>query len=310
MTFFKNPKTIRTMLKLSAIILPDKVFISSGSDWYGLNSFVFDGIGPKNTNKSGWYELPYLPKVVQRKKPSVKNITHYKLKDGFVATSKLPQQAASDFFTADDEDDECPNSEIRGLYDEVYEEKPESLEEIEFTIEKIAHKDSGWKFIDAPKNVQHYLLDEIAKHAAVLQDERCFLSSEESYKRIREFVKLNINPRVANVTSDYDFRLEVCKKITLHEKEKFQKNARPFSNRPKYVDDYRLDRKLIVYHIVPDERGLKSYSDSSLAPKFEGDNYEDLENNIKIYLTELIEKINEPLKDCPCCKGRGVLLSE
>lgn len=310
MTFFKNPKIIRSMLKFNAIILPDKVFVSRGPYWTTWNTLVFDGKQAKETNKTGWFELTSLPRVIQRKKPAVKNITHYKLKDGFVATAKLPQQVVPDFFTANDEDDDCPNSEIRGLYDEVYEEKPESLEEIEFTIEKIAHKDTGWKFIDAPKNVQHYLLDEITKHAAVLQDERCFLSSEESYKRIREFIKLNINPRVANVTSDYDFRLEVCKKITLHEKEKFQKNTRPFSKRPKYVDDCRLDRKLNVYHIVPDERGLKTYSGSSLAPKFEGDNYEDLENNIKTYLTELIEKINEPLKDCPCCKGRGVLLSE
>lgn len=300
------------MLKLSAIILPDKVFISSGSNWYGWNSFVFDGIEPKNTNKSGWYEIPCLPKVVQRKKPAVKNVTHYKLKDGFVATSKLPQQVAPDFFAeADSEDDDCSNSEIRGLYDEVYEEKPESLEEIEFTIEKIAHKDTGWKFIDAPKNVQHYLLDEITKHAAVLQDERCFLTSEESYKRIREFVKLNINPRFAAISSDYDFHFEVYKKITLHEKENFQRKLVSGRKRPKYVDDYRLDRKLTVYDIVPNDKERKSYSEKAhVAPKFEGDNYEDLESNIKTYLAELIEKINEPLKDCPCCKGRGVLLSE
>lgn len=43
---------------------------------------------------------------------------------------------------------------------------------------------------------------------------------------------------------------------------------------------------------------------------FEGANYDDLINNIESYLNELITKINEPLKECECCKGNGVILND
>ena len=270
--------------------------------------FLFDGQKALPTRKPEWFELPNLPKKVERIVKPPQTISCYKLKDGFVPTDKLPQEVPADFFAWDGEIDEYENAEIMGLYEPTYNQKPEYLEEVEFEIETIAHKGSNWNFVAAPKNVQHYLIDEITKHLDVLQDEPCFLTTEESYKRIREFVKLNINPRAAYVSSDYDFHFEVSKKIALHEKVKFQRNVKPFAKRPKYVDDYRDDRKLSVYDIIPKEDKRASYSEHShVAPKFEGANYEDLENNINNYLSELIGKINEPVKDCPHCEGRGVI---
>lgn len=301
------------MTKYNAIILPDKVFLADAvnKEWHVADldkGFLFDGQKALPTNKKGWHELPNLPKKVEKLVSPPQIITHYKLKEGFVSTEKLPEQLPEDFFSWDYDANEYKNNEIRGLYEPVCEQKEPYLENVEFEIVTIAHKGSNWKFLAAPKNVQHFLLDEITKHPELLQDERCFLSSEESYKRIREFVKLNINPRAAYVSSDYDFHFEVSKTITLHEKEKFQRNIKPFAKRPKYVDDYREHRKISVYDIIPKDDQRKSYSTHShVAPKFEGANYEDLENNISAYLMELIEKINEPLQDCPHCKGRGVV---
>lgn len=306
-----------SMLKYNAIILPDKVYISDASSrndqysYVNLTGFIFDYGEVKETNKKGWYELPCLPRTIQRKISPPRLISFYKLKEGFVSTDKLPETVPADFFKYDDEEEEYLNGEIKGLYEAFLEEKEPCFENIEFEIATIAHKNSNWQFVVAPPNVQHYLLDEITKHPAVLQDERCFLSTEESYKRIREFIKLNINPRAAYVSSDYDFHFEVSKKIKLHEKEKYQRNVKPFAKRPKYVDDYRLDRKISVYDFIPKEETRKSYSEHShVAPKFEGANYQDLETNINSYLAELIEKINEPLKDCPHCKGKGVILEQ
>lgn len=303
------------MTKYNAIILPDKVYISDSqvNQWshIDLKTFIFDCGEAKETNKKGWYELPRLPKKIEKTiKPSSK-LVGFKLKDGFPPSEKLPERVDPEFFDdIDGDDDEIhyKNEEIMGLYERIYEEQPAYNEQIEFEISTIAHKDSNWQFVTAPPNVQHYLLDEITKHPAVLQDERCFLSTEESYKRIREFVKTNINPRVAYVSSDYDFHFEVSKKIQLHEKEQYKRCTNIFAKRPKYVKDYRLDRKISVYDIIPKEEERKSYSEHShVAPKFEGANYKDLEANIATYLNELIEKINEPLKDCPHCKGRGVI---
>jgi hypothetical protein len=301
------------MIKYNAIILPDKVFLADAAnkEWHVADldkGFLFDGQKALPTNKKGWYELPNLPKTVQNKISPPPLISSYKLRDGFVSTDKLPATVSADFFEYDDEEEEYLNGEIKGLYEAVLKQKEPYLENVEFEISTISHKNSNWKFVAAPPNVQNYLLDEITKHPALLQDEKCFLSKEESYKRIREFIKLNINPRVAYVSSDYDFHFEVAKKIPLHEKEKYQRNVKPFAKRPKYVDDYRLNRKVTVYCIIPDEKRKASYKNSDIAPQFSGENYEDLEINISNYLNDLINKINEPLKDCPHCKGRGVVL--
>jgi hypothetical protein len=306
------------MTKYNAIILPDKVFISdtSGNSYYPPDlsaiGILFDGQKATPTNKKGWFELPKLPQKVEKIiKPSPKLIG-FKLKDGYQPSDKLPEKVDPEFFAYidDDSDDEnhYKNKEIMGLYEQIREEQPEYKEQIEFEISTIAHKNSNWKFVPAPQNVQHYLLDEITKHPDILQDEKCFLASEESYKRIREFVKTNINPQVAYVCSDYDFHFSVSKRIALHEKEKYQRNVKPFAKRPKYVDDYRTTRSIKVYDIIPKPEKRASYSEKSdVAPVFEGDSYEDLEAKISEYLQELINKINEPLQDCPHCKGKGVI---
>lgn len=302
------------MTKYNAIILPDRVYISDAlnKEWHAANldnGFLFDGQKATTTHKKGWYELPTLPKKVEKLISPPLIVSHYKLKEGFAPTEKLPEELPEDFFSWNDDEEEYKNVEIKGLYEPVYNQREPYLENVEFEIVTIAHKGSDWKFLAAPKNVQSFLLDEITNHPDLLQDARCFLSSEESYRRIREFVKLNINPRVAYVSSDYGFHFVVSKKIPLHEKEKYRKCLNIFAKRPKYVDDYRVNRSVEVYNLTPNEKNNREYQNSQLAPKFEGANYEDLENNINNYLTELIEKINEPLQDCPHCKGRGVVNS-
>lgn len=304
------------MTKYNAIILPEKVFISDASNtvWHFndlASAFLFDGQRAIPTHKKGWLELPKLPQKVERLVKPLTKLIGFRLKDGFPSSDKLPEKVDPNFFAyINDDSDEgsCKNKEIVGLYERIYEEQPAYSEQIEFEISTIAHKNSDWKFVTAPKNVQNYLIDEITKHPDILQDEKCFLTTEESYKRIRDFVKTNVNPQAAYVSSDYDFHFAVSKRIVLHEKEKCQRNVKPFAKRPKYVDDYRTTRTVQVYDIIPKEGTRKSYDkDSCVAPKFEGDNYEDLEAKIAEYLQDLIAKINEPLKDCPHCKGKGVI---
>ena len=42
--------------------------------------------------------------------------------------------------------------------------------------------------------------------------------------------------------------------------------------------------------------------------RFQGNDIEDLKNNIDNYLKDLIKKINEPLKYCSCCNGTAVVM--
>ena len=54
----------------------------------------------------------------------------------------------------------------------------------------------------------------------------------------------------------------------------------------------------------------KPYQSYTVIEPIEGEKYQDLEKNIDDYLTKLITYINEPLVDCPHCKGRGVIMDK
>ena len=43
---------------------------------------------------------------------------------------------------------------------------------------------------------------------------------------------------------------------------------------------------------------------------FTGENQDDLKQKIDAYCEDLIKFINEPIVDCPHCKGRGVVLGK
>jgi hypothetical protein len=60
-----------------------------------------------------------------------------------------------------------------------------------------------------------------------------------------------------------------------------------------------------VYQIAP-----KSYNNYPIVDPFSGKNYDDLKSNIDNFLHNLMEMINEPVVECKCCKGRGVILNE
>ena len=50
-----------------------------------------------------------------------------------------------------------------------------------------------------------------------------------------------------------------------------------------------------------------TYDGYPLMPPMTADNQEELNEKVNEYLKELIEFINEPLIECKCCKGRGII---
>lgn len=134
----------------------------------------------------------------------------------------------------------------------------------------------------------------------------CSLTAKKSYDIIRMFIKENINPKVAHISSDYDFCLSVKKDIKLH-KELYRKEevltpgGRSYKHK-RYRDVYIKSRSVTVFEVAP-----KVYNSYPVVKPFTGNNYEDLRNNINTYLEKLIEEINTPLIDCPHCQGMGVI---
>ena len=197
------------------------------------------------------------------------------------------------------------------LYEYKYDLTEEKREDVEFSIEIIATIDD---FKIEKKKYKSYpvsILDEITTRPLLLDTKPCKLSCSETYKIIREYIKTNIDHNWATIHSDYDFCFSVEKLIVLDEPEKYSvdiNNMNFFSNRkrkPKYETRYRKYRNIKIFEMAP-----SSYQSYPVVKPFVGENYDDLVKNIEEYLSKLMPKINEPLIDCPHCKGAGVILEE
>jgi len=318
-------------MKIQAIKTSDGYFVTAeGMNSYNntLTNIVFDRKELETTWKQGWYKISDITGNIERKIPEKKEIEKYQLKEEYEATSKTPQTVELEFFESDSYDEPHP---LRGLYEPVFKIIPVTyVEETDVEIEVVAELEG--KLVEEKINFPVYgqypntdgknwsvkntelklgLVDELVTPEILKEERPCELSSANSYKIIRTHIKDNIDPKVATISSDYDFCLTVEKRIPLAEKETYQvdENFTLFSRRkrkPKLVTKYRVERRKEIYKIAPKLNG-KVYSEYPETPIFRGENARNLKSNINEYLSSLMKEINKPLKDCPTCKGCGVI---
>lgn len=309
------------MLQLIAIKTKDKIFVSADVENQGiyaaqysdLTRFKFDGEIPVRTYKNNWFSAKQIPEKIEKIIPPKRINDRWELKEGFPVTVKTPEVLEYKYNSDKDYGSACfPDeySEFEAIYEHKHEWSEETYEQVEFQINVIAELEQ-FEIVKEEFKLKYNLLDQLNTHPVLLPTKPCSLSSEESYKIIREYVKKNIDTKVAKITSDYDFCLTVEKIIRLSEQEVYQVdiNNSIFDKRkkkPKYETRYRANRQVKVFETAPQLRdGV--YGKYPRTPEFKGESYEDLQDNIKEYLESLIAEINKPLKDCPHCKGLGVM---
>jgi hypothetical protein len=253
-----------------------------------------------------------------------KTINHrYELKE--TVTFDLPKSYSRDEFAyRDDEDGWIARPEFEdvfSLYKEVYDVKPEQLEDIKFYLNVIAKYDCDLiepndvstfnytRFVNGSfikvthNNVEYLLINELTTPDLYIDNTPCCLSAKASYDIIRFHIKQNIDNTWATLT-DYDFCLRVEKNINLQSTQTYQVNESVYNKRkkPKTVTKYRDKRRVTIYEVCPSPR-----DGYTIVTPFKGNSLQDLKNNIDTYLTSLITEINKPLVDCPHCKGLGVI---
>jgi hypothetical protein len=291
------------MYKFSSIVSDNRVFVclNDGDNYwshqYTISNWLFDGVTPKATQKKGWFEIPGWPTEVKKHIHGKHRLVSYNLRPEFIPSAALPKEVDEDFFLDDD------NEHLQELYVGVMEEVPESWESVDFSIARIAHVNSNWEFVSVPRNVQHLLIDEILIHEALLQDKPCHLPEQESFDIIREHIKQNIDPKVARISSNYDFCLTVVKIIPTVKPEPYSVCVNPLAKKPKYKTSYRNNKEIVAFECAP-----KAYGKYPIVEPFKGTSYADLNQNIQAFLKELMTKINQPLIECPHCEGSGVVL--
>lgn len=325
-------------MKILAIKCDDgRIFISEQKKegYYNseLPNLLFDGVNPEKSFCEDWYIIYQEPKQVQ-KKVSQPNINdRYELIEKSMASDKIsPVFKKEDVYEGYDDDYNAVWKEgyrhLQSLYRLVSDPQPDKLEDVPFEfVVLISVKDvptpnnfsydvqrTQWSHGGLTQitqdNAIYQIVDKLIFPAPLLPQRPCKLSSVDTYKIVRQYIKNNINPKVAEITSDYDFCFTVKKKIELSKPEEYltDVNWSLFGKRkkPKYETRYRRDRLVEVFEMTNEEDKYKGYTPIK---GFEGKTQKDLKEKIDAYLSELIQMINEPLKDCPNCKGLGVMLN-
>lgn len=75
--------------------------------------------------------------------------------------------------------------------------------------------------------------------------------------------------------------------------------------KPKYETRVKKANDYDVFNIAP-----APYQSYDVIEAFEGDSEDNLQENIQAYLDHIIGVINEPLIECSCCGGTGVITNK
>ena len=137
------------------------------------------------------------------------------------------------------------------------------------------------------------------------------MTSQQVYKIIRSHVLNNINGAVARVTSNYDFCFEVKKvvKTTSFEVKSEQLTQRGNSYKPPRFSKKTQDSKLdTIFEMTwwGADKG-KGYGSYTVIQGWEAPNLQELADQVKFYLEDLMKVINAPAHECKECKGCGMI---
>lgn len=309
-------------MKLIGIKTQNAYFVSNNTDnnsykaTYGgnLSGYLFDGCVPTPTFKKDWWKLKTKPtKVEKAVKPSAIN-QRYELKD------KKLKNTYSEIVPANERNE---IEDIIGLYEYKYDQPDSFTETVEFDLEELlevdkieepltfSYKRAGeWNHKDYPtineNNIKYDLVSQILTPSILIHTQPCKLSRKESYDIVRKYIQENINPKVAKITSDYDFCLTVKKIIPLKEPIPYRVDVSSLKARkPKYQTRYQTEELVTVYETAP-----KVYQSYTVIEPFVGETQDKLKENIDNFLEELITVINTPLHKCENCDGCGVIVEK
>lgn len=326
------------MLKIIAIKTNDKYLITEnvgniGHFESGLQSFYFDGVQPNRMFKKNWFSIKSKPLKIEKEIEQKSINKRWELKPEFNSDMFKPiwlYENILDEYGGWIEEFE----NISGLYDYKEDKQPNILQNIEFEWDEIleidifkeptgfSYKTSGqWSSKTYPnvteKNLKYDILSEVLIPDILLHTQPCKLSSKNTYDIIRNFVKENINPRNAEITSDYDFCFTVKKKIPLAKPYSYtvDVNNNIFSGKkkkPKYETRLVDKKSITIFEMAHNQAASngKGYDGYSLITPFEAENQDALKEYIDTYLETLINVINEQVCECDKCDGVGVLLNK
>ena len=157
-------------------------------------------------------------------------------------------------------------------------------------------------------------LDRMLVPEFMLPERPCSLSSQQVYKIIRAHVIANIDGKVAKIDSNYDFCFSVQKIVSTapyeYKRETLTSKGNSYKP-PRFSKETLSTKKARIFEMTwhGADKG-KGYGDYTCIDAWKGESLEDLHNNIKQFLDELMHVINSPAHECKECNGCGTIFSK
>jgi len=319
-------------IKIALIVTKNGVFVSrertdSYNRYNAMSAYKINGKMPKPSFHENWSRIDAVPSKIQKKGSDTFVNHRYETTDPAMVSDKIPASFARDEVAVKEDYEWIWKDEYRhlqSLYSLLHDVVKGKWETIDFEIDQRIDIDelkeingfsypvqrTQWRSDGTvqitEQEANHQLMDRLLFPQPVLPTLPCRLTSEQSYKIIREHVSRNIDPEWAKITSDYNFCFTVKKVIKLMQVEAYAIDLNAFkkTKRRKMHTTYRADREIIAFEMTNSKDNYKGYTPIK---GFTGTDHEDLKKNIDKFLADLMEEINKPLVDCPKCKGRGVV---
>ena len=303
---------------------------------------LFNGKKLEPTHSSSWFFLKGESNLKSvKKQTSIKFNYYFELKEDFFEAAKLYNLAkkytskevgySGYNYNEVEQFSDKKFEKYRNFYNKKREELPPSYKEVEFKVTslgeieyKLEGKPEDYKVSLTEKKFNSFQdtiiekelstictyseLERILIPEFLLYKRPCKLTSQQVYKIVRAYIKDNIDIKYAKIDTDYDFCLTVKKKINIKpyigKREILTKRFKSYSP-PRFKNFEVANRDVTILEIAPEFR--KGYE---VVDEIHGKTLEDLANNVKRYLNDLMAVINEPLHECENCKGRGVIIKE
>lgn len=151
--------------------------------------------------------------------------------------------------------------------------------------------------------LEDFLSPEFLKH-----ERPCNITSDQMYRIVRAYVKDNIDPSNAIITSDYDFCFTVKKRVKIkpyiHKWEEKKWNGKSYT-KPRFRSREIKYKEIEIFEMTPSSKKYGSYS---IISGLQACNLQEMADRIKAFLDDLMSYINMPAQECPNCNGCGGFL--
>lgn len=309
------------------------VKVSTAYSYNILGGYIVNGITQEEAIKvNGYAKLDSEVVSVQKKIASIRKVSHYTLKDKELESSKLPL-VVQHYWDEDLEETRLQGVEgYEALYEPVFEETEERLEDVPFVIINM-----GEYTIDDPTNIKDrkiklagvsnmwhgkaieeelskvVVYDDIVKLLTpefALTQAPCKLTSHQMYRIVRQYLLENLDMKENIITSNYDFCFTVKKRV----------HTRPFivtesylasRNKFKSKQVTKTEKQVEVFEMTyAGYKGAGGYEGYTCIPELHGDNLQDLSDKLDEYLYDLVHVLNKKVHECECCNGTGHIVEK